>query len=296
MSDNRSLPYIKLPGHDDPQFIISETSSATMPDLATIEPHRHDYQTVIWTQSGTGEHLVDGQVVQLTPSSFCMIARGQIHQFIGADTDFSLTAIRFNDAFLPETTRGQVWSYRAELFNNQASLRRALSASTDEIDEIESLLVLMKAEYRRTNMLRRDDALRSLLQFLLLKIARLQQRQAGEMATVSVADYGLYRAFVSVLEDHFAEQHSVQYYAESMNSASSKLSELTKKVLGKTAKEVIQDRITLEAKRLLRFSNLSVKEIAFALGYDTPDHFSRAFKRRTKVPPNEYRKHNEKIT
>lgn len=266
-----------------------------MPDLATIEPHRHDYQTIIWTQSGTGQHLVDGHDIQLTPNSFCMIARGQVHQFIDADTHFALTAIRFNDAFLPETAFGQAWSYRASLFNNQGLLQRALSAPSDEVNEIESLLVLMKAEYDRTTAFRKDDGLLFLLQFLLLRIARLQQRSAFELSAVSVADYALYRVFVTSLENQFAEQHSVQYYADVINSSASKLSELTNQVLGISAKEVILDRISLEAKRLLQFSDLSVKEIAFALGYDNPHHFSRAFKNRTELSPNEYRNQNKKM-
>ena len=99
-----------------------------------------------------------------------MIAKGQVHQFVTINTDFELNSIRFNDAFLPETTFGQIWSYRATLFNNPSPHNQTLAVSSDEIPEIESVLRLMEIEYDRTKSLRQNDGLRFLLQFLLLYI------------------------------------------------------------------------------------------------------------------------------
>ena len=295
MSDNKELPYVQINEENVPQFEISMTNYSIFPDLTTITPHRHDYQTIIWTKSGTGQHLIDGHVIQLIPNTFCMIAKGQVHQFIAVDTQFALTSIRFNDVFLPETTFGQIRSYRATLFNNPSFHNQTIPAPTDEIVEIESLLQLMETEYYRTKSFRQDDGLRLLLQFLLLRIARLQQRSAYELSNVNVADYDLYQNFVTLLENQFHEQHSVNYYADTITFSTNKLSELTKQILGKSAKQVILDRVNLEAKRLLQFSDLSVKEIAFALGFNNPYQFSRAFKNYNKSAPNEYRKQNKKM-
>ncbi len=295
MSDNQKLPYVQIPEQIVPQFEIAMMNYSIFPDLKTIEAHRHDYQTIIWTESGTGQHLIDGHVIQLIPNTFCMIAQGQVHQFIAIDTHFALTSIRFNDAFLPESAFGQIWSYRATLFNNPSPHHQILSVPPDEIIEIELLLQLMKTEYNRTQSFRQDDGLRFLLQFLLLRIARLQQNSAYELSNVNVADYDLYQNFVTLLENQFHEQHSVNYYADAINFSSSKLSQLTKQILGKPAKRVILDRINLEAQRLLQFSDLSVKEIAAALGYNNPYHFSRAFKEWNNLSPNEYRKQNKKM-
>ena len=293
MSDNRK-PAIPQSSEDYvPRFSIGKTNSSTMPDVATIKPHRHDHQTIIWTHSGTSLHLVDGHAIELIPGSFCMVAKGQVHQFVEVDADFAVTAVRFNDGFLPEAMFGQTWSYRAALFNNQGALQQALAAPTDEIPEIESLLQLMLTEHERAEAFRKDDGLRALLQFLLLRVARLQQESDFERSTVNGADYTLYRDFVTTLENQFAKQHFVQFYADAMNTSAGKLSEVTKQVLGKPVKEAILDRIYLEAKRLLQFSDLSIKEIAFALGYDTPHHFSRAFKNRVEASPNEYRENNQ---
>jgi len=295
MSDNQKLPYIQIVEENVPQFEIATMHYSIFPDLQTMKPHRHDYQTIIWTKSGAGQHVIDGQIIQLIPNTFYMIAKGQVHQFIDIDTHFAMTSVRFNDAFLPETTFGQIWSYRATLFNNPSPHNQTLAAPRDEISEIESVFQLMEIEYDRTKSFRQDDGLRFLLQFLLLRIARLQQKSARELSNINVADYDSYQNFVTLLENQFHEQHSVNYYADAINLSVSKLSELTKRISGKSAKQVILDRIDLEAKRLLQFSDSSIKEIAFTLGYNNPYQFSRAFKNYNKSAPNEYRKQNKKM-
>lgn len=294
MSDNQKLPYVQINEENVPEFEIGWTNYSVFPDAATIKPHRHDYQTIIWTKSGTGQHRIDGHIIQLIPNTFCMVAKGQVHQFLTVDTDFALTSVRFNDAFLPEKTFGQIWSYRATLFNNPSPHNQTLPAPPDEVVEIESLFQLMEAEYRRPKSFGQDDGLRFLLQFLLLRIARLQQRSAYELSNVNVTDYDVYQNFVTLLEKQFHEQHSVKYYADIVSLSAGKLSELTKRILGKSAKGVIMDRINLEAKRLLQFSDLSVKEIAFALGYNNPYQFSRAFKNYNQSSPNDYRSETKK--
>ena len=296
MSDNQKLPYVQINEENVPQFEIGWTNYLAMPDLATITPHRHDYQTIIWTQSGTGQHLVDGQMIQLNPNTFCMIAKGQVHQFVEIDPNFALTSIRFNDAFLPERTFGQTWSYRATLFNNPISYNQTLSVPTNEIAEMESVLQLMKTEHKRTESFQQGDSLRLLLQFLLLRIARLQQESICVLSNVDDAEYDVYQNFVTVLEKQFHEQHSVDYYTDVINVSASNLSKLTKRILGKSAKQVILDRINLEAKRFLQFSDLPVKEIAFTLGYNSPYQFSHAFKNYNQTSPSEYRKQIKKMT
>ena len=296
MSDNQQPPYVQINEENVPQFEIGSTNYANFPDLSTIKPHRHDYQTIIWTKSGTGQHLIDNHVIELVPNTFCMIAKGQVHQFIAIDTRIATTAIRFNDAFLPESTFGQTWSYRATIFNNPSSYKQTVDVPADEVAEMESVLQLMKTERNRTTSYRQADGLRLLLQFLLLRIARLQQESICELSNVDAAHYDLYQKFVTLLENQFHEQHSVSYYADAINFSANKLSELTKRILGKSAKQAILDRIDLEAKRLLQFSELSVKEIAFTLGYGSPYQFSHAFKNYNNTSPSEYRKQIKKMT
>jgi AraC-like DNA-binding protein len=88
----------------------------------------------------------------------------------------------------------------------------------------------------------------------------------------------------------YHETHSSKDFAEKLNISPDHLNKSIKLLTGKTAKELIQSKVSTEAKRLLYFSDLSNKEIAFQLGFREPSHFSTFFKKCTGQSPSEYRK------
>ena len=92
------------------------------------------------------------------------------------------------------------------------------------------------------------------------------------------------------LDEDYNKAHLVTHYARKLGVSSRSLSEINKNILGKTAKEVILERLMLEAKRYLNYSALSVKEIAYTLGYEDPSYFSKLFKQNTSQSPQDYRK------
>jgi len=86
------------------------------------------------------------------------------------------------------------------------------------------------------------------------------------------------RHFKEIVEQHFKKWHQVKEYAEILNVSPNYLNEVIKTAIQISAKEFIQNRITLEAKRLAIFTNKSSKEIGYDLGFDDPSHFSKFFK------------------
>ena len=82
---------------------------------------------------------------------------------------------------------------------------------------------------------------------------------------------------------------SVREIASLLNTTESKLNELSKFHTGKTAQSVIYGLVASEAKRLLKYENLSVKEVAYQLGFDDPFYFSNFFKKQTKLSPKSYK-------
>jgi AraC family transcriptional regulator, transcriptional activator of pobA len=99
----------------------------------------------------------------------------------------------------------------------------------------------------------------------------------------------LYRRFIDVLEQDFARHHDAVHYAEALGVPQSALSKSLVQATGRTTKEQITDRRLLEAARLLRFTTLTVGEIAYRAGYSDQMYFSRAFRRRYGAAPTEYR-------
>jgi AraC family transcriptional regulator, transcriptional activator of pobA len=99
--------------------------------------------------------------------------------------------------------------------------------------------------------------------------------------------------FVSLFKFHVSRNilhcHRVSQYAELMNVSPKYLNQKVKRVLGTTAKSVIQEQLIIQAARDLKFSNESIKEIAFKLGFVEPEHFSHFFKKGTGFSPTFFR-------
>ncbi len=95
--------------------------------------------------------------------------------------------------------------------------------------------------------------------------------------------------FVQMVEQHYLTRQSVQDYADLLHVTPNHLSQAVSSALGRTASDVIAARLVLEAQKFLRYSDLPVAEIADALGFSEPTHFSRFFKRYAKQTPRQFR-------
>ncbi len=92
-----------------------------------------------------------------------------------------------------------------------------------------------------------------------------------------------------MIDKNYSDHLNVQQYSEKLNLSPNYLNALCKKETGKTAIQLIHERILLEARRLLYSTNLSVKEISFSLQFEDVAYFNRFFKKNMAVTPLEYR-------
>jgi len=102
--------------------------------------------------------------------------------------------------------------------------------------------------------------------------------------------------FQEMVEKNFRQMHEVQQYAQALSVSPDYLSKIVRKYLGISSQEYILDKLLLEAKRLLVFTSLSSKEIGYHIHLEDPSYFSRIFKKKTGLTPNEYREHVRKST
>ena len=96
-------------------------------------------------------------------------------------------------------------------------------------------------------------------------------------------------SFTELINKNFTTHRSVFFYANELHVHPNHLNYLVKKYTGLTAKGTINNHILLEAKFLLSGTTLSIKEIAFKLGFDDPNYFSVFFRKNAKVSPESYR-------
>ncbi|MCC3159772.1 AraC family transcriptional regulator [Hymenobacter sp. 15J16-1T3B] len=150
-------------------------------------------------------------------------------------------------------------------------------------------VVAMLREELLRPALAQDDMLRAYLRILLIRASRLRQEQVAATWCGSPVPLVL-QQLEKLIEQHYHQKHTSADYADLLNLTPKTLAKLVRVHYRRTLTEVIQARIVLEAKRLLFWTNKSVKEIAFALGFNDPYYFSRFFKNTTSLAPQQYRR------
>lgn len=137
----------------------------------------------------------------------------------------------------------------------------------------------------------REEMIRVYLKQVIIRATRIwKQQQLGELNAAPSVDQEFFRNFSRLVEIHFREKHSVMDYADLLAVAPKTLSKKFNRLQLSQPNDIIKDRILLEAKRLLAYASLSIKEIAYHLGYDDPAYFNRLFSNKTGQTPASFRK------
>jgi AraC family transcriptional regulator, transcriptional activator of pobA len=238
-------------------------------DIAT--PHRHNYYEVFFFTKGGGTHTIDFVKYPVADNSVHVVFPQQIHVLNRHPSSYG-SVVHFSRDLFNEFSADQ--KPIEALLNNNSFLNIANTPA--EQSGLNIVLEQLKSEYEVEHP--NAEILKSYLYILLLKCAVLFDAKNPEWKnTVS----GTFSMFKQLVEEEYLQQKQPVYYAEKLKISERKLNELCKLATGKTVGEYLNDRVVLEAKRLLYNSPLNVKEIAFYLGFNDPSYFNRFFKRNT---------------
>ncbi|MCG8373467.1 MAG: helix-turn-helix domain-containing protein [Balneolales bacterium] len=174
-----------------------------------------------------------------------------------------------------------------------------LTVTPDDISIFERVFEHIYREHQTGGKLHQEIIV-DLVHILLLKTKRLyDEQQAGvEISTHQRdGDINLVSRFKSLIETSFYSNqyyedqtpHQVQFYAEKLAIHPNHLNAVVKRISGKSALELIQQHVLSSAKSKLRNTGLSIKEVAFQLHYQYPNHFSSFFKKKTGMSPGDFR-------
>jgi AraC family transcriptional activator of pobA len=245
------------------------------------DPHRHDYHELIWVREGSGRHRIDGTPVPVQPLTLTLIGRGAVHVFEAARIARG-GIVRFAPELVADGRLAPGWLLAG-------GGGRSVAVPEGEADALEAVIAALAAEAARPSDGFSAELERHLVSTLLLWTERWYDAQRTERRAADDADVELFRRFSALLERDFRSHHDAAHYAEALAVPPAALARALGEVTGRSTKELVTDRVMLEAARLLRFTDATVGEVAHAAGFTDPLYFSRAFKRHAGTAPMAYR-------
>ena len=250
------------------------------------EAHRHDYHELFLMLEGESDHVVDGRAVTIAAGRAFMIGRGQVHQLV-ATRGFRGVVVRFAEDLLSgasqETSPGWLLV---------ACGGTVLDPPARELEHAVALVRLLDDELQRPPDAGTSTMLGASLGALLTLVHRWQVGASmGTPAAVTDPDVALLHRFVRLLEAEHGQHHDAAWYAGQIGISTNHLAATLTKLTGRSTKRLVTDRLMTEASRLLRYTDLTVQQVAHRLGYDDPLYLSRAFKAWSGASPTAWREH-----
>ncbi|GAA3990097.1 AraC family transcriptional regulator [Mucilaginibacter dorajii] len=223
---------------------------------------------------------VKNTLVILTPT---MLSSGMTTQ----SDDFNISGLLFRKEFLTESLADSQFLQKFRFLDANALPKVAIASN--QIDNLLHYFSIIEQLAEKKEHPHRKKIIRNQIESFLYEVDAIYQPEAALIQGKFSRKDELNQRFHYMLALHFREQRSVSFYADQLHVTAKYLSETIKEISGKTAGELIEDMVVLEAKVLLKNSQLSIVQVADSLHFNDQFFFSQYFKKRTGVSPSDYR-------
>ncbi|MEU9080643.1 AraC family transcriptional regulator [Kitasatospora sp. NPDC004745] len=240
-------------------------------------PHRHSFHEIVHVTGGRGAHVLDLVHRSLAPPQLCVITPGQVHYWADAD-ELTGRVVLFNEDFLLGNAQ--------DLAGLRALAARPAIGLGEQAGPIGALLADMEQEYR-SRPPGYPGVLRASLHILIVRA--LRAAEPGDRPSPPGRPAELATAFTRLIAGPGGVRHSVASIAQELGVSPGHLQTLVKQATGRTPGGLIRRQQTLEAKRLLACTDLTIRQVAKEAGFADPAYFCRFFRRETGMTPGEFR-------
>ncbi|AZA82876.1 AraC family transcriptional regulator [Chryseobacterium lactis] len=249
------------------------------------KPHRHDFYAAVLFTKGKGIHEIDFQKYEVSEGSLFFLSPGQIHSWeLSEDIDgyiFFCSQEFYEMHYVNQKLRNFP-------FFGSISFPRKLQLQATDLQQNINLFKALGKEHQSKNSMKEGFIL-SLMSQLFINATRLFSRDFETLeSSAGLSYFKHYQDFEGLIEEHFAKQKSIAYYASLLGISSKHLNRIAQTVVQKTATDVITERVVLEAKRMLMYLDESLVEIAFRLGYEEYSYFVRVFRKSSGMTPTQF--------
>lgn len=200
------------------------------------------------------------------------------------------TALVFHPDLINRTPLAKQMS-RYEFFDYTST--EALHLSAAEVEIFKGVLAMIEQELHRAIDKHTRELIVSNIELLLNYCLRFYDRQ---FITREEINHGVVKKFLTLLDEYINDKSeseglpTVAYFADKCCLSTGYFGTLVKTETGRTAKDLINDRVLAKAKELLQSETITITEVSQRIGFEYPQHFVRFFKAQTGKTPSEYRK------
>ena len=246
--------------------------------------HHSNCHQLLLIENSNGTVIIDQTKYTLTENNLLTISKGQL-QKLKINSAFNGYILLFNDKALKRD------NYKFYLSLNYFFFEFALKPvsqkiSLNDFEELLEIFDLLNNDIYASGSMLGNNIQDSLLLKLLQKTVDIKSDQNH---VIKDNDRSVLKSFHQELGDNIHNSRSVSFYADTLAVSTKKLNCVTKKILGRTAKEFIEERIIYDSKKLLLDTSDTIKQISFAMGFADPTNFNKFFKKITNTTPLQFR-------
>lgn len=243
--------------------------------------HRHDFFLILALEKGSGHHEIDFTPFKVADGSIFFMRPGQVHKLtLKAGSQGYI--LQFKPDFYFSHSK-----HSKELLRS-ASINTLIRPETDQAKRLFGILRNIYLEYT-SQQEKYEEVLVANLIIFFIELVRNRKNLDKSGTRTNLYSQERLDELMELLGTYISNHKQVSFYADKLNLSLFQLNAITKKTLGKTCSELINEHIVLESKRYLLATSNQVNQIAYQLGYEDPSYFIRFFKKHTGFSPKAFR-------
>lgn len=248
--------------------------------------HRIEFYLILIVTKDSYRHFIDFKFYNLQEGSALFIAKNQVHHFTKDLNNCEGFCIIFNNIFLSKHFFLSDSLKFNRLFNYHIE-EPIIHQNDMGKDSFVGIANKLYQEYIFPNGFVKSEILRSLLHILLLQAERAKEIHSTGRSKTQWLE--IFNSFKDMLEKEYSTSRNSRHYASQLLISYKFLNDIVKKLTKKTVKAFIDDFVTMEIKRYLVSTSLSVKEISYKTGFEEPANMVKFFKKNTAITPLKFR-------
>lgn len=292
----------------------NELIELTVPQIKEVVGHKDNYDDFYVFRASSGDHFIEGRTVRMKAFTVILCIDGTENGTVNLKEmsinkgsllmTFPNNVLKIEAGYPTATVRGIMLSQdfmrmlQVDVKNSLPLFMRLaynplVNLTQEQQEDIERYFDLLENISNNSDLAHRDEIVRGLLMSMFYRISGTyeQRPQVLDEKERSVRNRReeYFAKFITLLSENFKRERTVGFYAEQMCVTPKYLSLLIKDFSGKSAAEWIDNYVITEAKTLLRYSTMSIQEVAYELNFSSQSFFGKYFKHLTGMSPSEYK-------